>query len=796
MSDAIRPRRWGWLTLAGVLLLALALRVYRLDAQSLWNDEGTSVALAGRDLASITRQAAHDIHPPLYYYLLHGWVRLAGTSERAVRGLSALAGVALVGATYALARRRLGRVQAVAAGLLSALSPFQVYYAQEARMYIFVALWGCLSLLAYDAIQRALDQPWRRWIGPVLGYLLATWAALYSHYFALALLAVHNAGILLWLLIECKEIGWGRTRRRAGMWALVQVIVALGYLPWVGHAVRSLGGWPSVSARLSSGELALSLARVLPLGITSGAGPWATALGLALAALVLVGCVSAFWRGRAAERRHALWQTVLYAFIPVLALVAASLRRPMYNWKFLLLATPGYLLLVAEGLSTLANGAAALAGRWGRSARAAVWLLLLAAACAAMLPSLRNLYYDPAYRRDDYRGILAAIQAAALPDDAILINAPSQIETITYYYQGALPLIPLPLKRPPDRSDTEDELAALAAQHGRIWAIYWATDESDPKGIVEGWLDRHAFKALDRWYGNVRLALYATSQEGQAMQPMDAVLGDAVRLRGYTLHTPAPASGDILQLTLYWEALRPLSARYKVFTHLMDARDHLVAQRDDEPVAGARPTTTWQVGELIADNYGLSIAAGAPSGPHRLIVGLYSFDDGQRLPVTTGLSPFPNAVLLTALDLARAPSPPSIEALDLDARTDLRWGGLELLGYSLYPLGQRYAPDAALMPGQPAELLLFWRKTNMGEAPGAWMVRLEGRGAAWEQSLSLVGGDYPVADWQVGEVVRDIQHLVPKADLPAGSYRLELGPEEGELRTLGKITLGKVTLGP
>ena len=70
MTSEVWPR-WEWMALLGIMLLALALRLYRLDAQSLWNDEGTSVALAQRDLATITRNAADDIHPPLYYYLLH-----------------------------------------------------------------------------------------------------------------------------------------------------------------------------------------------------------------------------------------------------------------------------------------------------------------------------------------------------------------------------------------------------------------------------------------------------------------------------------------------------------------------------------------------------------------------------------------------------------------------------------------------------------------------------------------------------------------------------------------------------
>ncbi|MFH1085526.1 MAG: glycosyltransferase family 39 protein, partial [Chloroflexota bacterium] len=119
------------LVLLGILGLAIGLRFYRLGAQSLWNDEGTSVALAQRDLPTIALHASQDIHPPLYYVLLHGWIGLVGTSEFAVRALSALAGVAVVGATYLYVRRRRPSDQgaALAAALLAAVSPFQVYYA-------------------------------------------------------------------------------------------------------------------------------------------------------------------------------------------------------------------------------------------------------------------------------------------------------------------------------------------------------------------------------------------------------------------------------------------------------------------------------------------------------------------------------------------------------------------------------------------------------------------------------------------------------------------------------------------
>ena len=70
-----------------IVLLGLGLRLYGLDAQSLWYDEGFSVYLARMDLGEITARTAADIQPPLYYYLLHGWIQIFGDGEWAVRSI-------------------------------------------------------------------------------------------------------------------------------------------------------------------------------------------------------------------------------------------------------------------------------------------------------------------------------------------------------------------------------------------------------------------------------------------------------------------------------------------------------------------------------------------------------------------------------------------------------------------------------------------------------------------------------------------------------------------------------------
>ena len=345
-------RRTNWRTLApwlaavAILALAAGLRFFRLDAQSLWNDEGTAAALAWRDLATIARNASDDIHPPLYYWLLSLWVRLAGDSEFALRSLSALMSVATVGLTMRLARRWFGSGTALLAGLLLAVSPFAVYYAQEARMYAQVTFMGAAAMLALTRALPASEAEPALQPGRLLVYGLAMLATLYAHYYAAALLLAHNLAFVAWLGLRRRPGRWPWRERRwpwreLGRWALTQALILALYAPWLALAWHTIRHWPSISAPFTFGELVLRLAQALPLGITVHTAPWTLAVGAALAALAALG-LSRSAEGLAGSRGR--WYPViavaLYAGVPVGLMYAASLQRPMYNPKFLLLATP------------------------------------------------------------------------------------------------------------------------------------------------------------------------------------------------------------------------------------------------------------------------------------------------------------------------------------------------------------------------------------------------------------------------------------------------------------------------
>src|SRR5512141_1605695 len=87
-----------------LLLAAFALRLYRLGVSSLWYDETVSTFLAKQDLVELTRHTAGDIHPPLYYYLLHFWGQLAGWSEFVMAFASLFFGVLLIALVFRAAR--------------------------------------------------------------------------------------------------------------------------------------------------------------------------------------------------------------------------------------------------------------------------------------------------------------------------------------------------------------------------------------------------------------------------------------------------------------------------------------------------------------------------------------------------------------------------------------------------------------------------------------------------------------------------------------------------------------------
>ena len=484
------------------LLLATGLRFYRLAGQSLWSDEGNSLALAQTSLGEIASRTALDIHPPLYYWLLHGWMRIFGESEIAVRSLSAVAGVLLVAVVYRLGTQLSDRRVGLLAAFITAVSPFQIYYAQEARMYALLALLAALTVWATIGLMRdwirvtkdeesnsvgaAIRYPFLVTRYSLL-YVLSATLGLYTHYAYPVILVATNLAVLVWLW---RTRGQGQVAQRMVGWLVLQLVPVLLYLPWLPIAWRQLTTWPAPSPPDAAGAWHTIWRTLLfgPVGVEAS-DLWLLVFGLA----AVVGIARLLWKG-------ALSKTVLlllYLGLPILLTLA--LFKPAYL-KFLLVASPALGLLLA--LSLLGSRSGSDVSWIGWPAAALVAVLGAGLVVAAAWGPLKAYYTDPAVARDDYRGMARYLEVAAGPEDAIILNAAGQQEVFGYYYGGDTPIYPLPRSRPLDPQATVAELEEILGQARRIFALYWATDESDPPGIIEGWLEEHAFKATDAWVGN------------------------------------------------------------------------------------------------------------------------------------------------------------------------------------------------------------------------------------------------------------------------------------------------------
>jgi len=135
---------------------------------------------------------------------------------------------------------------------------------------------------------------------------------------------------------------------------------------------------------------------------------------------------------------------------------------------------------------------------------------------------------------------------------------------------------------------------------------------------------------------------------------LGADLSGKVRLLGYNIESGF-RPGDNIHLTLFWQCLEEMEQSYTVFTHLVDAGDGIVAQKDNPPVDGFYPTTKWEVGEIVRDQYDLVIPSDAPSGEYRLTMGMYLAETGARLNVLEdGVPLLDNQILLQPVAIGGA----------------------------------------------------------------------------------------------------------------------------------------------
>ncbi len=440
-------------------LISFALRLACLGRQSLWYDEAFSAAVARAEPSVFWAALLSDgVHPPGYYFLLRESVALFGASEFALRFLSVVAGTLAVPLMVRLGRALGNDRWGLAAGLLLALNPFALWYAQEARMY---SLLLCLTVAASYAFWKLVTRPTpARWVGLALVSALS----FAIHYFAL----IVSLAQFVYLVANLRQ-----TYRSLRWWISAQAVAFLTFLPWaVAIATRegrNFGiGWIHAPTLL---DLPLTLSN-LALALSDPASPW-TWVALALLAGAVIASVIRFRTaspysllphypegrlrsGRLSRREAALCRTsgsflFIWLLFPLAFAWLISLRLPLYVDRFFIICLPP-LLLVASSTISLSSA---------RVARSTMTILVVISAAASL-----RLWLDPHFTKEDWRAAASYVQAAEQAGDALVMRDFQTGIPFGYYYRGDLKAQAAALNQ---RITPLDELAGSA---DRLWLVY------------------------------------------------------------------------------------------------------------------------------------------------------------------------------------------------------------------------------------------------------------------------------------------------------------------------------------
>ena len=370
------------LALGAIVVLAAALRFAGLDTQSFWLDEAFTRLLVREDLGEMLDNLPDsESTPPLYYVLVWMWAKLFGSGEAGLRSLSAVFGTATVPVAYLVGREIASRSAGLVLALLTAVSPFLVWYSQEARAYALAILLVALSVLFTS---RAAREPRRM---PLAGWALTAAAALLTHYFALFVIAaeiawLHRAGL----------------RRTLAFSVLPVVAAGVGLVP-LALDQRDNGG-----AQVGDASIASRLGDVPREFLVGEFGGPVRGLAPLAAVLIAAALVVAAVRVAPELRQRALAPIALGA-----AAVAGGLAAAVIGFDFL---TPRHLavawipLFAGAAVAFAATRATLAAGL----ALAAVFLVVTIA-----------IPLTPRLQRDDWRSAAASL-GDSHPDRAIVIS--------------------------------------------------------------------------------------------------------------------------------------------------------------------------------------------------------------------------------------------------------------------------------------------------------------------------------------------------------------------------------------
>ncbi|MGQ9502300.1 MAG: glycosyltransferase family 39 protein [Anaerolineae bacterium] len=500
--------------LAGVLAVAIALRLINLGDRPLWYDEAFAVLYAEKSYSTMlygTLTPAHgvaaDVHPLLYYTLLHMWMQLFGQSPVAVRALSVLLGTATVGMVYLVGRRLYDRYSALGAALLVACAPFAIYYSQETRMYALLGL--AAMAMTYFFVRAWMRGGWLNWLAVGLCGAIV----LYAHNLGFAFILGLDVWVM-WEWLKSSDVRW----RNWLPLLLTHLLMLILFAPWLlalpGQFGKVQRGYWVVQPGLI--QLIQTLF-IFHFAYDNQALPaWLLPPALFFSVLLVTLCALALWRRRCMllGKNVPSWEALLLALsgIPVGTLFVISQLNPVYVVRALLPSALAYYVLLARLWVHRV---------WSKPVR---WSILFPCTLIVVV-SLWNHYTYMGFPRAPFERVATFLRAhyqvgdvivhsnklsffpvhyydRTLPQSFIADPPGSPSDTLAYPTQEALGLFAIP------------DLATAVRGHERVWFVIFrrAMEEYRAAGYTDHphrlWLEQRYTLVSFHTFGDLDVAGY------------------------------------------------------------------------------------------------------------------------------------------------------------------------------------------------------------------------------------------------------------------------------------------------
>lgn len=544
-----------WLVLL-LTLVGYGLRVLLIDSKGLWLDEALSIWVSNHHVGDMLQWIARvDHHPPLYYLLLHYWMAIKGDTPTSVRLLSALFGAGTIPFIYLIGKRMSGVVMGLAAAVFLALSPFNIRYGQETRMYTClmfnaaVAIYALARLLT-DArsvkpigsqfreyllawrtarpIEPATEQDFSYKVGKQTGWKTfisghrwlpiqtietdLAWVAFII--FSAATLLTHNSAILFPLATNIFVLGlmlFQRIKKSGspsalqapsfGNWVKAQIGIFLLWSPWIFAFIRQAGRIFQEFWLPKPGPDTLIQAVKSFLNETTLPQSRLVIIFWILYALVLCFGLLHYLK----KFSQFIFLAALFA-IPFLGELIVSIRQPVFIDRTLIWTTIPLFLVLAAGIVQL---------------RFRLLIILMLGILAA-----NNLFSDGDYYRfmykEDWSGPAGFVANFVKKDDLVLFNATKAQIPFDYYFKTYEHQYHIEVEKhgvPVDMFDSGilepkmaesdiPKLISLLIGHKTVWLVYSHNENTDPMGLIPQTLASKMKLFYTRDYYGVQVLIY------------------------------------------------------------------------------------------------------------------------------------------------------------------------------------------------------------------------------------------------------------------------------------------------